>query len=273
MTGVFDWIPGELPPVRSGLVVAGTGHRPGAPGLVAGCDIALESLASAAVTVLRPSRVISGFALGWDLALARAALATATPVTAALPFGHAVRAAECRRHEPYVVRGRLMTCVESTRDGIRFDHVIWSQGPFRTAICVEPHHLPLFEIVFEVGEQTTFWPVEQRRRYLATLGLCDDIVVVSPGGYAAHKMLERNKWMVSRGEAVLALWSGRPGGTSHCVAAALEAGRDVLNLWKAWSDRPSAPRWLVERHLEAPRPDRNLEQSTSPTKSSVKGVW
>jgi uncharacterized phage-like protein YoqJ len=74
------------------ITVAGTGHRPDRLGL--GYDAKSEELLTdfAAIQLgkLRLSaplnRVISGFAQGWDQALARAAICLDIPVTAAIPF-------------------------------------------------------------------------------------------------------------------------------------------------------------------------------------------
>lgn len=68
-------------------VIAGTGHRPeklgGHSDRVHG---RLVDLARAALLHYRPSKVISGMALGWDTALAEAALELGIPLVAAVPF-------------------------------------------------------------------------------------------------------------------------------------------------------------------------------------------
>jgi uncharacterized phage-like protein YoqJ len=60
-------------------------------------------------------------------------------------------------------------------------------------------------------------------------------VLVSPGGYAAHKMHVRNKWMVNKCNKVLALWDGSKGGTGNCVSYALSVDRPIENAWKRWT--------------------------------------
>lgn len=69
------------------LVVAGTGHRPDKLGGYG--DVArgrLERFAQVELRRLRPSRVVSGMAVGWDQALAQAALDLKIPFVAAIPF-------------------------------------------------------------------------------------------------------------------------------------------------------------------------------------------
>lgn len=69
------------------MIIAGTGHRPDKLGGYDGetadrlCDFAIEHL-----TILKPDLVISGMALGWDMALAEAAHALEIPFHAYLPF-------------------------------------------------------------------------------------------------------------------------------------------------------------------------------------------
>lgn len=73
--------------LNTGNVVAGTGHRPDKLG---GYDQAtsrrLQDLAEAALRRYAPTAVISGMALGWDQALAEAALVMDIPLIAAVPF-------------------------------------------------------------------------------------------------------------------------------------------------------------------------------------------
>lgn len=67
-------------------IIAGTGHRPGKLGndpllLNRLTDLAMEYLGSEA-----PNKVITGMALGWDIALAIAAIKLEIHVMAAIPF-------------------------------------------------------------------------------------------------------------------------------------------------------------------------------------------
>lgn len=74
------------------LTLCGSGHRPGK--LVLGRANAYDptvyrrliDLASAALEKYKPARVISGMALGWDQALAEAAIAADIPLYAYVPF-------------------------------------------------------------------------------------------------------------------------------------------------------------------------------------------
>lgn len=72
-------------PVRK--VLAGTGHRPDKlGGYGAEVSARLVDLARAALVKYQPDEVISGMALGWDTALALAAIELGIPLTAAVPF-------------------------------------------------------------------------------------------------------------------------------------------------------------------------------------------
>ena len=85
--------PSPLPP---GTVLAGTGHRPEKLTLVDAHGVLrtayepavtarVVALATAVLTRWQPSVVISGMALGWDLALAEAAVACGIPLQAFVP--------------------------------------------------------------------------------------------------------------------------------------------------------------------------------------------
>lgn len=71
----------------SRLIIAGTGHRPNKLGGY-GQEV-FDKLVGVAEAYLKENPctgVISGMALGWDMALAQAAINTSTPFAAAVPF-------------------------------------------------------------------------------------------------------------------------------------------------------------------------------------------
>ena len=68
-------------------IIAGTGHRPPKLGGYSEAALAkLISFASMHLEKIKPTIVISGMALGWDTALACAALELHIPLVAAIPF-------------------------------------------------------------------------------------------------------------------------------------------------------------------------------------------
>jgi uncharacterized phage-like protein YoqJ len=69
------------------MIIAGTGHRPDKLGGY-GSDVTfkLHSLAFNWIEDNKPSRIITGMALGWDQALGWAAYDSEIPFTAAMPF-------------------------------------------------------------------------------------------------------------------------------------------------------------------------------------------
>lgn len=69
------------------MKIAGTGHRPNKlGGYSSEVLMKLVSTAKDALIELQPTSVISGMALGWDTALALAALELKLPLVAAVPF-------------------------------------------------------------------------------------------------------------------------------------------------------------------------------------------
>lgn len=69
------------------MILAATGHRPDKlGGYGADIEARLRMLAVCALNKLRPTQVISGMALGWDQAIAQAAITLEIPFIAAVPF-------------------------------------------------------------------------------------------------------------------------------------------------------------------------------------------
>lgn len=69
------------------MIISGTGHRPDKLGGYS--DKAHDELTNVAIAYLqeaKPTKVISGMALGWDTALADAAVLLGIPLVAAIPF-------------------------------------------------------------------------------------------------------------------------------------------------------------------------------------------
>ena len=69
------------------MIVAGTGHRPNKlGGYTRDARTRLFNTAIRSLEHLRPTKLISGMALGWDQALARACVELNIPFIAAVPF-------------------------------------------------------------------------------------------------------------------------------------------------------------------------------------------
>jgi uncharacterized phage-like protein YoqJ len=83
-------------------------------------------------------------------------------------------------------------------------------------------------------DQEAIWEPESQNRYRRLLLRAQDVHVVSPGPFALWKMQARNKWMVDRCKAVIALWDGSGGGTKNCVDYAQRKGVMLVNVWDEW---------------------------------------
>ena len=82
--------------------------------------------------------------------------------------------------------------------------------------------------------QETKWPVHSREVYHQILSLCDQVHFVHNGPFTPSCMEERNRWMVDRSDAVIAVWDGKSGGTANCVKYAKAKGKTI------WYIHPSA---------------------------------
>ena len=84
--------------------------------------------------------------------------------------------------------------------------------------------------------QASRWPEPLRRRWRAILDACDLETVVQQN-YDRSCMLRRDRYMVDRSAAVLAVFNGTPGGTQYTLNYAMDQGREILLLDPA---RPAA---------------------------------
>ena len=90
-------------------------------------------------------------------------------------------------------------------------------------------HIRLIAAIPFVGQESA-WAPSSIRHYNHLIDLCDERVVVSPGGYSAHKMQLRNQWMVDNSTAVIAVWDGSSGGTGNCVSYARKLHKTIYRL-------------------------------------------
>ena len=84
--------------------------------------------------------------------------------------------------------------------------------------------------------QADRWPEAMRRRWRAILDACDLETVVQQN-YDRWCMLRRDRYMVDRSAAVLAVFDGAPGGTQYTLNYAMDKQREILLLDPA---RPQA---------------------------------
>lgn len=83
--------------------------------------------------------------------------------------------------------------------------------------------------------QAQKWPEDLRRRWRAVLDACDLETVVQQN-YDRWCMLRRDRYMVDRSAAVLAVFDGTPGGTQYTLNYAMDQGREILLLDPARPD-------------------------------------
>lgn len=112
----------------------------------------------------------------------------------------------------------------------------WDQACAQACVCLG---IPWTAAVPFVGQEAK-WPAEARARYRKLLGQASGVEVVSQGGYAASKLLKRNRWMVDRSHRMLACWDGLRGlgGTAACIAYAEAKGVPIVNLYGQWKQSP-----------------------------------
>ena len=77
--------------------------------------------------------------------------------------------------------------------------------------------------------QADRWPERQRRRWRELLGRCDLETVVQQH-YDRFCMLRRDRYMVDRSAAILAVFDGTPGGTQYTLNYAMNKSLEILLL-------------------------------------------
>ncbi len=75
--------------------------------------------------------------------------------------------------------------------------------------------------------QAESWRIEQRERYFTIASQCDQETLLQQH-YTKDCMQKRNRYMVDSSQFVLAVWSGRPGGTGSTVRYAQQMGRQIV---------------------------------------------
>lgn len=74
------------------------------------------------------------------------------------------------------------------------------------------------------------WPEASQKIYKALLSKADEIVIVSQGPYAPHKMQIRNQWMVNNCDKLIAVFNGSLGGTYNCVQFAITQNKEIIRI-------------------------------------------
>ena len=95
-------------------------------------------------------------------------------------------------------------------------------------LALRAQGLPLrLTAVLPHPEQSRFWPASWALRHRAVLDRADEQVTVSPR-YTRSCMAARNHWLVDHADLILAVYSGKPGGTAGTIDYAARLGRDLL---------------------------------------------
>lgn len=75
-------------------------------------------------------------------------------------------------------------------------------------------------------EQPNPWPESSRKAWKKLLGECDGVEVLQKE-FTPDCMEKRNKFMVDKAQATIAVWNGTKGGTKNCVDDAMAKGNEI----------------------------------------------
>jgi uncharacterized phage-like protein YoqJ len=111
----------------------------------------------------------------------------------------------------------------------------WDQA---IAYACTRHKVPFIAAIPFLGQEH-IWPEKSQETYHDLLSHATEVVHVCKDidEGIASAMDTRNRWMINRGDRLLALWDGeRGGGTYNAVRYAQIKGKPVTNLWWSWKD-------------------------------------
>lgn len=87
----------------------------------------------------------------------------------------------------------------------------------RAAINVREESLIQIILARPFPKMEAKWPKLSQEYFLWLQDQMDQVIDVSEGPYAPHKMMTRNKWMVDHSEAGCGVYNGTGGGTDNCI--------------------------------------------------------
>lgn len=87
--------------------------------------------------------------------------------------------------------------------------------------------IPFIAAIPFIGQEK-IWPEKSKKAYYALLNKACEKVIVSSGGYSAHKLQLRNEWMVDHSDILIAVWDKSSGGTANCINYALSKNKKII---------------------------------------------
>ncbi|MER9176254.1 DUF1273 domain-containing protein [Mesorhizobium sp. M0955] len=75
------------------------------------------------------------------------------------------------------------------------------------------------------------WTDGPRDRLESLIEDAASVEYISSDGYSDYKMRRRDHWMIDHSDWVMALWSGRQGGTANAIMYAWSRRKQVKNIW------------------------------------------
>jgi uncharacterized phage-like protein YoqJ len=135
-------------------------------------------------------------------------------------------------YQPNPLQARINDLMREVFEDVRPDKVITGMAlgvdQWAAAIAISMG-IPFIAAVPFHGQELK-WPKESQRYYQELLVKAADVTVVAQGPYAPWKMANRNKWVVSHSDVMLAVWDGTDGGTHNCVDLIRKANKPMIRI-------------------------------------------
>lgn len=104
-------------------------------------------------------------------------------------------------------------------------------------VCIDIK-LPFIAAIPFKGQELR-WPKSSQQIYHELLKYALKIEICNPGGYAAWKMQNRNRFMVDNSDTLIACWDGSDGGTANCINYAKSIDKKIVLI------NPEEIEWIV----------------------------
>ena len=124
------------------------------------------------------------------------------------------------------LRNKLDYILENSQPELTFTGMALGIDQIFAEECIRLH-IPFVACVPFKGQENV-WNQASKELYYSLLNCASDVVIVSDGGYSAHKLQIRNEYMVNSSDYVLAVWNRTSGGTANCVNYANQQHKPVV---------------------------------------------
>ncbi len=98
------------------------------------------------------------------------------------------------------------------------------------AVIAFRNNVPVIGAIPFIGQENV-WPDKAKDIYRKIVDKCSETIIVSEGGYAVWKLMDRNKYMVNNSDIILTYFNGENSGTKNCINYAKSLNKEIINIF------------------------------------------